>query len=143
VSGCVGPRQEGLLGACLKGDGKLKVDPNQPVDLHHEMILCDGGCVELADGARIALSELDSQDNALAGFCRSLDPNKCFIVAMIPSEADREVFFKARQVASGMGIHMQAPVEEPDKCRRMWEQHVLVRRMAGDSSEEPGADANS
>jgi hypothetical protein len=110
----------------MRRGATVKVDPNQAVDLQQEFILCAEGCVACHDGSRTPLADLDGA-NAFRDFCSSLDPNKCYIVALLTSEADREVYFRARDVARRLGVHMQAPVETPERVREMWEAYVSLK----------------
>ncbi|NUN98721.1 MAG: hypothetical protein HUU16_21405 [Candidatus Omnitrophica bacterium] len=52
-------------------------------------------------------------------------------MALIPDDKDHPVYFKARDVARGIGVHMQAPVETPEAKKRLWETYVLSKRLAG------------
>ncbi len=107
----------------------MKIEPNGYIGQHAEYVLCEVGQVVLHDGARVPIAELGSGENAFTQLCRSIDPNKCFIVAIIPNDADRDVFFKAREVASGAGIHMQATVDTPERLRGTWESYRESKRL--------------
>jgi hypothetical protein len=120
----------------------MKVDPNQAVDMHHEMVLCEAGRVELADGSLVRQTELSTPDNPFAAFCKSLDPNKCFILALVPDDADKEVYFQARSAANALGIQMHAPLEEPERCRKMWESYLVVKRLATGAPKSGAAGEN-
>lgn len=108
----------------------MQVDPNQPLNYRQECILCEDGKVILHDGSSTSLAELEHETSAFKQFCHSLDPNKCFIVAFIPNDADKNVFFRAREVAGEIGLHMQAPVDFPEKHRSQWEMYTKMKRYA-------------
>ncbi len=114
----------------------MKIDPNLAVDMHTEYVLCERGQVSLHDGSATARAELGQETSAFTKFCRSLDPNKCFIVALIPEETDKQVFFRAREVASELGIHMQAPVDTPERLRSQWEAYRQMKQVPV-ASEDP------
>ena len=106
----------------------MKVDPNQPVDFRQECVLCEHDRVSLHDGSTTPRAELGNEESPFLIFCRSLDPNKCYIAAFIPDSADTEVFFRAREVAAGAGIHMQATVDTPERHRLMWERYKQMKQ---------------
>ena len=114
----------------------MKVDPNQPVDFRQEAVLCERGGVVLHDGASTPASEVEEEESAFKRFCRSLDPNKCFIVAFIPDDADRHVFFAARESARSMGLHMQATVDTPERLRALWETYKTMKQYADAESDD-------
>ena len=99
----------------------MKVDPNQPVDYQAECLLFDMGEVVLHDDSRTPRALLEDEESAFQQYCRSLDPNKCFLMAIIPHDADRDVFFEAREVAARLGLHMQAMVDTPESHRSRWQ----------------------
>jgi hypothetical protein len=107
----------------------MKIDPNSAVEMRTEYVLCEGGRVLLHDGSSTARDELGTAGNGFDAFCRSLDPNKCFIVALIPDDGDRAVYFRAREIASGIGIHMQAPVETPLRLRSQWDNYCRMKQL--------------
>lgn len=101
----------------------MKIDPNRAVGMEQECVLCESGFVVLHDGARSSLEELERNDSAFRRFCGTIDPNRCYLLALIPDDRDREVFFRARDVARRMGIHMQATVEKPEELAARWQQY--------------------
>src|SRR2546423_1070286 len=117
----------------------MKVDPNQPVDFRQEAVLCERGGVVLHDGTSTPASEVEDEESAFKRFCRSLDPNKCFIVAFIPDDADRHVFFAAREAARGLGLHMQATVDTPERLRALWETYKTMKQYSDAESDDSDA----
>jgi hypothetical protein len=121
----------------------MVIEPNSPIDYVQECVLCADGAVITHDDRRTPLTELENETSGFKQLCRSMDPNKGFIVGFVPNDADRPVFFKAREVARSIGLHMQANVEEPDEQRRQWETHKLMRRMetiqSAKQEDQPGA----
>lgn len=109
----------------------MKIDPNRPVNLIQVCVLCADGQVVLHDGKTSPPDELDREGSAFRELLRKLDPNRHYITAFILDDADRDVFFRAREVArqSG-GRHMQATVETPDRQRSLWESYKTMKRMA-------------
>ena len=93
--------------------------------------MCQGGGVELFDGSRTEGHRLAEPDSAFHRFCSALDPNKCFISALIPEDADRHVFFAARDVASSIGIHMQSTVDTPERHRSLWQRYQEMKQLGG------------
>jgi len=114
----------------------MKIDPNQPIEHRVEFILCEGGKIVLHDGGSSALDELERDGSAFQKFCRSLDPNKCFISALIPNDADRQVFFKAREAAKKSGIYMQALVDTPERHYKMWKDYIKSKQYADANEKE-------
>jgi len=114
----------------------MKIDPNQPIEYRVEYILCEGGKAVLYDGGSTALDELERDGSAFQKFCRSLDPNKCFIEALIPNDADRQVFFRARDAAQKIGMHMQAPVDTPERLYRRWKDYLKSKQYADAKEKE-------
>ncbi len=106
----------------------MKIEPNGYIGQQAEYVLCEVGQVVLHDGARVPMADLGIGENAFTQLCRSIDPNKCFIVAIIPNDSDRDVFFKAREAASGAGVHMQATVDTPERLRGTWENYKESKR---------------
>lgn len=104
------------------------VDPNEAVAKQIEYVLCEDGSVELHDGTRTPEETLSDPESAFRRFCRSLDPNRTFIVALVLNDTDREVFYKARTTAGQDGIHMQAPLDTPEQHRAMWARYRATRR---------------
>lgn len=117
----------------------MKIDPNQPVDFRQEAVLCERGDVVLHDGARTPAAQAGEEAGAFKRFCRTLDPNKCFVVAFIPDDADRHVFFAAREAANEVGLHMQATVDTPERLRALWENYRTMKQYASAPSEAPPA----
>lgn len=108
----------------------MKIDPNLPLQLHQELVLCEDGSIFLFDGASTSQAALGDEESHFKKFCRSLDPNTCFISALIPNDADRDVFFRAREVAGEVGIHMQATVDTPESHRRLWENYKRAKHYS-------------
>lgn len=106
----------------------MKIDPNQAVNFRAEMILCEGGQVALPGGETTRESELADPASAFHRWCAQLDPNQCFIQALIPADADRSVFFRARDVAEQIGVHMQAPVDTAQRLRTIWREYVRMKK---------------
>jgi hypothetical protein len=104
------------------------VDPNSAVGSQIEYVLCDEGSVELHDGSRTPREALSEPESAFRRFCRSLDPNRTFIVALVLGDSDREVFYEARTIADQDGLHMQAPLDTPEHHRAIWAQYQATRR---------------
>lgn len=109
----------------------MKIDPNTDIERGHEMVLCEGGSIRLFSGERTSVADLGSSKSAFQAFCRSLDPNKSFIVALVPEDADRPVFFKARDVSRTFGIHMQAPIDTAESARATWADYVQSKQHIG------------
>lgn len=114
----------------------MKIDPNQPIEYRVEYILCEGGKAVLHDGSSSTLDELERDGSAFQKFCRSLDPNKCFIEALIPNDGDRQVFFRARDAAQKIGMHMQAPVDTPERLYRRWKDYLKSKQYADAKEKE-------
>lgn len=87
--------------------------------------MCRDGSVEMDDGVKVSLAELNSSGNAFERFCKTLDPNTCYIGAYLPFRADEEVFYRARDLASSLGVHMQATVEKADTQIRYWDHYRM------------------
>jgi hypothetical protein len=117
---------------------RMKVDPNNPIGQYAEYVLCQAGAVVIHDGERTPREALGTAGSAFERFCRSLDPNRCFIIALIPDDADRDVFFTAREVCRGIGPHMQAPVDTPDHHNAQWSNYLAAKRAA-DAVQNGGA----
>ncbi len=107
----------------------MKIDPNQTIESHPEYVLCEKGCVVLASEQTTQHAALAQPGSAFTTFCESLDPNRCFIIALIPDDADRDVFFTAREIAQDIGVHMQAIVEKPEIQRRRWAAYLQAKQM--------------
>lgn len=116
----------------------MKVDPNQAVNLHHEVVLCEGEGVTVPGGEHTAHDALSDPDSPFGRFCRTLDPNRCYLVALVPDDADRVAYFRAREAARAAGIHMQAPVETPETLRSIWEAYLQSRRAAATAAPDAG-----
>jgi hypothetical protein len=115
----------------------MKVDPNQPIEFQAEWVLCEGGKVILADDSNTPLPQLIDEHSAFKKFCQSLDPNKFFITAIITDDANNNVFFKAREVANEIGLHMQALVDTPENHRRQWKYYKESKRYAKIEENKP------
>jgi hypothetical protein len=115
----------------------MKIDPNFAVQLKAEHVLCSGLAVVLWDGQVVPEKLLDEDHGAFAGFCRSLDPNRCYIAACIPDDSDRPVFFRAREVARRRGLHMQASVDTPEHHRQQWQAYCDAKRRQAASVQVP------
>jgi hypothetical protein len=115
----------------------MKVDPNQPIEFQMECVLCEGGKVILADDSCTPLPQLINEHSAFKKFCQSLDPNKCFIAAIIPDDTDNDVFFKAREVANEIGLHMQALVDTPENHRKQWRYYKESKRFVKNEENKP------
>jgi hypothetical protein len=111
----------------------MKVDPNRDVGMTQEYILCEGGRVVLHDGSSTERSQLSAEDSAFQKFCSTLDPNRCFIVALIPDDADRSVFYRARELAAQRHIHMQSPVDTKEHLMGLWRRYRQMKQSAASS----------
>lgn len=119
----------------------MKIDPNRDIELSHELVLCQSGAVVLHTGERTALGDLERADSPFQRFCRGIDPNRCFIVALVPEDSDRAVFFRARDLAQAMGVHMQAPIDTPENARQSWAQYVESKASADPAERAQAAPA--
>lgn len=113
----------------------MKIDPNSDVDRSHEMVLCERGHVRLHTGEQTPASELGRESSAFQRFCRALDPNRTWILALVPDDADRPVFFRAREACRPIGIHIQAPVETAEAMRTTWNEYLSSKRFKSGGSE--------
>ncbi|BCG62929.1 MAG: hypothetical protein methR_P0608 [Methyloprofundus sp.] len=105
----------------------MNIDPNISIEHQSAYVLCEQGKVLLHNGSSISQLTLQDENSAFIHFCRSLNPNKCFISALIPDDADKNVFFKARDVAHAEGIHMQANVDRPEQLRKVWGDYLIYK----------------
>lgn len=112
------------------------IDPNQPIEQTVAFVLIESGKIVLHDGRTTAENALEDAGSAFQEFCRSLDPNKCFIQGLIPNGRDQALFFKAREVARKIGMHMQAPVDTEENLRRIWDNYLASKQIA-DADEPP------
>ncbi|MFH1861797.1 MAG: hypothetical protein ABH878_03195 [bacterium] len=113
----------------------MKVDPNEPINKKVEHVLCRQGSVHTYDGSSTPAAQLNSESNAFKAFCQSLDPNTCFIIAIVPDHADDELFFKARDVARQIPIHMQAGIERPEDAMTIWEHYKRRKALLAQPEE--------
>jgi len=97
----------------------MKIDPNSAI-LRQECVLIEGGEIVLADGGVTTAADLGRPDNPFRAWLGKLEENLCYVAAFIPDDADRDLFYQARDVARGAGRHMQATVDPPDEQRRRW-----------------------
>ena len=118
----------------------MKIDPNQSVAYQAEMVLCREGGVRLHDDRFTPLDQLAQPDSAFHQWCSQLDPNRCFINAMIPDDADRPVFFRAREVASKAKIHMQAQVDTPENLLTLWQNFRQMKATPNAAEKEAGSE---
>ncbi len=121
----------------------MKVEPNEAVDFHQVSILCESGYVMLPDGGRTAASDLGSPQSDFQVFCRALDPNRCFLGALVPNDEDREVFFAARDAVEPLGLHAQATIDRPASLRERWKNYVEIVRAEGVAGAKRSGDAES
>jgi hypothetical protein len=117
----------------------MKIDPNFAVQLERESVLCTGSTVVLWDGQVVPDSELATDGGPFASFCKSLDPNRCFIDACVPEDEDRVVFFLARDVAKRFNLHMQASVDTPERHHLHWRVYCENKRQKAQSRKERAA----
>lgn len=108
----------------------MRIDPNSAVGYNAAYVLCRAGTLILHDGRSTPRSDLDDGRSAFQEFCRQLDPNRYFVIALVPDDADRDVFFAARSVARDLGVHMQAPVETPEAQYSLWETYQRAKQAA-------------
>ncbi len=118
------------------------VDPNEAVSQEVEYVLCEDGDAVLHNGARTPLAQLSDPESAFRRFCRSLDPNKTFILALVLDDADREVFYQAKAAAKQDGLHVQAPLDRPETLRAQWSNYQATRPAASED-EEPQDDEDT
>ena len=117
----------------------MKVDPNLAVGVIQECVLCDDGRIVMYDGSVATREDLNDPDGAFLRFCGTLDPNRCYIRAVIPNDADRPLFFEAREVARSAGLHMQSSLETPERHRAMWNAYVQSKQApAAGPADDPG-----
>jgi hypothetical protein len=107
----------------------MKIDPNTGVQQQAVYILCEAGAVVLHDDTRIPAAELSSDAGRFIEFCRTLDPNKNFIVALVPVETDRSIFYDARDAAQELKLHMQAPMDRASALQSMWTNYKRVKKL--------------
>jgi hypothetical protein len=106
----------------------MKVDPNKSVNTSYELVLCERGAIRCFDGSVTVMEDLDTPHLAFRELIKSLDPNKTFILALLPEEADRPVYFAARDVSQSCGVGMQAEVETPERCHALWESYCRTKQ---------------
>lgn len=99
----------------------MKIDPNEIIGREVEYVLCQSGQILLYDDSATTARDLVKEGNAFKSFCQSLDPNRCFIIALVLDHVDDELFFAAREVAREVGIHMQSSIEKRDIALSQWE----------------------
>jgi hypothetical protein len=104
----------------------MLIDPNHPIGQQVEYVLIEPDRIELPNGTHVDVTGLDDDKSQFHQFCRSLDPNRCFIQALIPDDTAKSVFFKARDCAAVLGIHMQALVDTPERHRQTWQNYRLA-----------------
>lgn len=121
----------------------MKIDPNSDIERDSVLVLCEEGAVLLHTGRKTTMDKLDQASSAFQVFCRGLDPNKCFIVALIPEDSDREVFFKAREVCRSVGVHIQAPVDTAESHRALWADYVESKKHLSGNRTAPDEPASS
>ncbi|HET6978681.1 MAG TPA: hypothetical protein VFI24_20285 [Pyrinomonadaceae bacterium] len=114
----------------------MKIEPNHTVDFRQECVLCEEGKVFLFDNSNTGIADLSAEDSSFRKFCQSLDPNRCFILALIPNDNDKEVFFEARQVADEVGLHIQATVDTPERHRALWENYKNMKQYPQPESDD-------
>ena len=105
----------------------MKVEPNLAVGMHEEYVLCEAHSICTYDGKHTSAAAISDPGSALMQFFNSLDPNKAFVVALIPDDANRELFFTARDVAQSCGLHMQATVERPEQYVNIWQNYIASK----------------
>jgi hypothetical protein len=110
----------------------MRVEPYS-VPMLVEFIWCENGRVELYDGSSTPTESLPSKDSSFMRFCKGLDPNRYYISALVPqegphAEANRDLFFRARDAARSVHIHMQAQIEPREALQRFWEHHKLMKK---------------
>jgi hypothetical protein len=114
----------------------MKIEPNHTVDFRQECVLCEEGKVFLFDDSNTGIADLGAEDSSFRKFCQSLDPNRCFILALIPNDDDKEVFFKARRVADEVGLYVQATVDTPESHRALWESYKHMKKYPQPESDD-------
>ena len=103
----------------------MKIDPNTAVNNRQISVMVYQGKVELPTGVFVSEAELSSPGNNFESFCKSHDPNTCFILAYLPDRHDENLFFKARDVASKAGLHMQGTIERADIQHMRWDNYKI------------------
>jgi hypothetical protein len=115
------------------------VDPNVAIETYFELISCRIGQVALPDGSLVDDEALNVEDGLFAAFCRSLDPHRCFLVALIPAGGAVEAtYFKAREAAQRFGLSVQSHLAPPEECEGIWQSNLEAKRRSikPDESEE-------
>lgn len=126
----------------------MRVDPNVSL-MKTEYILCNGGRIELYDGSISHSNELAETSSSFRKFCESLDPNECFIVALVPSlqdkndpnyDIDRELFMAAREAAKSIGIYMQSnSIDSVNAVWGTWENYKKMKQFESVKDIEEGS----
>ncbi len=119
----------------------MNIEPHVPVDLRQESVLCQPHQVVLYNGAATARGDLANPSSPFLGFLKTLDPNKCFIVAFMDIENKQatDLFYEAQRVARDVGIHMQGTVAPYPQQLAQWESYRKVRRLEQPSVDKPRA----
>lgn len=109
----------------------MKVEPHIPVDLKQESILCEPHQVVTPDGSTTPVGDLEKGSSPFVRFLKTLDPNKCFVVAFadIENKQARDMFYAAQRAARNVGIHMQGTVAPYDEQLASWDRYKTVRRL--------------
>lgn len=113
------------------------VDPNTDIGMQPHFVLCQQGHLERKGAPPFPEEDLGSPEGPFLLWLRSLDPNRTFLIALIPDRADEGVFFRAREIAASCGIHMQAPVETSGVLRARWEAYLRVEEISGPAPSPP------
>lgn len=104
----------------------MKVDPNTAIGMQSVHVMCRNGSIELPDGTAVPLADLSDEGGVFAQFCKTLDPNACYIGAFLPSRADEDLYYRAREVAFAANkVHMQATVERADIQIQYWNKYKV------------------
>jgi hypothetical protein len=120
----------------------MKIDPNLPVQLVQECVLCESGRIVLHDGGSTMETDLGRDDSAFHSFCATVDPNRAYITAFIPYDGDRALFFRAREVARRLGRHMQATVETAERQSSLWRSYVAMKWTAKTADRKPNGNGD-
>lgn len=103
------------------------VDPNRDVNTKVEHIWIEAGTIKLPGGETVSQNELSGGETAFHSFCRSLDPNLCFISAFVISNDDESFFYEVRDASFDCGVHCQAGREKPEVMKEQWEQYLFAK----------------
>lgn len=98
----------------------MKIDPNIAIDMKQIHVLCTVEGVELDTGELVAVNALQASGGPFEKFCQQLDPNTEYIAAFVPDRNADEIYFRARETAWNLGIHMQATIERPENQLERW-----------------------